>query len=187
MYLLTSHSQTLAGFNSVCCLPHALFAVYSFLVCMLLSCLVGCFWRVMLTCQLRHRYRRLVCVRDCNERVQRLEWPKNQNLQRSPAIASINLGELLSIVLTPSLSQPVNFRGWKVLTHTLTCRQYIWWSCKKSNFNTLHFDSNPFSGYIFLQTHVTFCEYLVFHEFKRNLYITLAKYLEQEGIYIIYR
>ena len=39
---------------------------------------------------------------------------------------------------------------------------------------------------IFLQTHVTFCEYLVFHEFKRNLYITLAKYLEQEGIAIIY-
>ena len=35
---------------------------------------------------------------------------------------------------------------------------------------------------MFLQTHVTFCEYLVFHEFKRNLYITLAKYLEQEGI-----
>ena len=35
---------------------------------------------------------------------------------------------------------------------------------------------------IFLQTHVTFCEYLVFHEFNRNLYITLAKYLEQEGI-----
>ena len=35
---------------------------------------------------------------------------------------------------------------------------------------------------IFLQTHVTFCEYLVFHEFKRNLYITLAKYLEQDGI-----
>ena len=35
---------------------------------------------------------------------------------------------------------------------------------------------------IFLQTHVTFCEYLVSHEFKRNLYITLAKYLEQEGI-----
>ena len=25
-------------------------------------------------------------------------------------------------------------------------------------------------------------EYLVFHEFKRNLYITLAEYLEQEGI-----
>ena len=35
---------------------------------------------------------------------------------------------------------------------------------------------------IVLQTHVTFCEYLVFHEFKRNLHITLAKYLEQEGI-----
>ena len=35
---------------------------------------------------------------------------------------------------------------------------------------------------IFLQTHVRFCEYLVFHEFKRNLYITLAKYFEQEGI-----
>ena len=34
----------------------------------------------------------------------------------------------------------------------------------------------------FLQLHVTFCEYLVFHEFRRNLYITLAKYLEQEGI-----
>ena len=31
---------------------------------------------------------------------------------------------------------------------------------------------------IFLQTHVTFCEYLVFPQFKRNLY----KYLEQEGI-----
>ena len=35
---------------------------------------------------------------------------------------------------------------------------------------------------IFLHTHVTFCEYLVFHEFKRNLYIILAKHLEQEGI-----
>ena len=35
---------------------------------------------------------------------------------------------------------------------------------------------------IFLQMHVTFCENLVFHEFRRNLYITLAKYLEQEGI-----
>ena len=35
---------------------------------------------------------------------------------------------------------------------------------------------------IFLQTHFTFCENLVFHEFKRNLYITLAKYLEREGI-----
>ena len=34
----------------------------------------------------------------------------------------------------------------------------------------------------FLQTHVTFCECLVFHEFRRNLYITLAKYHEQEGI-----
>ena len=31
---------------------------------------------------------------------------------------------------------------------------------------------------LFLQTHVTFCEYLVFHEFKRNLYVTL----EQKGI-----
>ena len=30
--------------------------------------------------------------------------------------------------------------------------------------------------------HVTFCEYFVFHEFRRNLHITLAKYLEQEGI-----
>ena len=35
---------------------------------------------------------------------------------------------------------------------------------------------------IFLQTHVTFCEYLVFDEFRRNLYITLAKYLEHEVI-----
>ena len=35
---------------------------------------------------------------------------------------------------------------------------------------------------IFLQTHVTSCEYFVFHEFRRNLYITLAKYIEQEGI-----
>ena len=35
---------------------------------------------------------------------------------------------------------------------------------------------------LFLQMHATFCEYLVFHEFRRNLYITLAKYLEQEGI-----
>ena len=34
---------------------------------------------------------------------------------------------------------------------------------------------------IFLQTHVTFCEYLVFHEFRCNLYITLAKCFE-EGI-----
>ena len=30
--------------------------------------------------------------------------------------------------------------------------------------------------------HVAFCEYLVFHEFRRNLYITPAKYLEQEGL-----
>ena len=30
----------------------------------------------------------------------------------------------------------------------------------------------------FLQTHVTVCEYLVFHEFRRTLHITLAKYLE---------
>ena len=35
---------------------------------------------------------------------------------------------------------------------------------------------------VLLQTYVTFCEYLVFHEFRRNLYITLAKYPEQEGI-----
>ena len=34
----------------------------------------------------------------------------------------------------------------------------------------------------FLQLHVTFCEYLVFHELRRNLYVTLANYLEQEGI-----
>ena len=34
---------------------------------------------------------------------------------------------------------------------------------------------------IVLQTHVTFCEYLVLNEFRRNLYITLAEYLEQEG------
>ena len=31
---------------------------------------------------------------------------------------------------------------------------------------------------IFLQKHVTLCEYLVFHESQHNLYITLAKYLE---------
>ena len=30
--------------------------------------------------------------------------------------------------------------------------------------------------------HVTVSEYLVFHEFRWNLYVTLAKYLEQEGI-----
>ena len=35
---------------------------------------------------------------------------------------------------------------------------------------------------IFLQTHVTFCEYLVFHEFTGNLYIALAEYLEQEAM-----
>ena len=35
---------------------------------------------------------------------------------------------------------------------------------------------------IFLQTHVTFYEYLVFQELRCNLYITLAKYLEKEGI-----
>ena len=35
---------------------------------------------------------------------------------------------------------------------------------------------------IFLQTFVTLCEYLVFQEFRRNLYIILAKHLEQEGI-----
>ena len=45
-----------------------------------------------------------------------------------------------------------------------------------------HSSSMCLTDKTFLQTHVTFCEYLVFHEFKRNLYITLAKYLEQEGI-----
>ena len=45
-----------------------------------------------------------------------------------------------------------------------------------------HSSSMCLTDKIFLQTHVIFCEYLVFHEFKRNLYITLAKYLEQEGI-----
>ena len=35
---------------------------------------------------------------------------------------------------------------------------------------------------IFLQLCVTFCACLVFHEFRHNLYITLAKYLEEEGI-----
>ena len=30
--------------------------------------------------------------------------------------------------------------------------------------------------------HVTVCEYLVFHEFRRSFYITLAKYLEQQSI-----
>ena len=34
----------------------------------------------------------------------------------------------------------------------------------------------------FLEMRVTFCEYLMFHEFRRNSYIILAKYLEQEGI-----
>ena len=34
----------------------------------------------------------------------------------------------------------------------------------------------------FLQKHATVCEYLVFHEFRRNLYIALAKYIKQEGI-----
>ena len=34
---------------------------------------------------------------------------------------------------------------------------------------------------IFLQTHVTFCEYLVFHEFKRNLYITLTELFQKNG------
>ena len=29
---------------------------------------------------------------------------------------------------------------------------------------------------------MTFCEYVVFREFRRNLYIILAKYLQQEGI-----
>ena len=29
---------------------------------------------------------------------------------------------------------------------------------------------------IFLQKHVTLCEYLVFHEFKRNVYISLVSH-----------
>ena len=45
-----------------------------------------------------------------------------------------------------------------------------------------HSSSMCLTDKIFLQTHVTFCEYLVFHEFKPNLYTTLAKYLEQERI-----
>ena len=45
-----------------------------------------------------------------------------------------------------------------------------------------HSSSMCLTDKIFLQTHVTFCEYLLFHEFKPNLYTTLAKYLEQESI-----
>ena len=41
-----------------------------------------------------------------------------------------------------------------------------------------HSSSMCLTDRIFLQTHVTFCEYLVFHEFTRNLYIALAKCLE---------
>ena len=35
---------------------------------------------------------------------------------------------------------------------------------------------------IFLQTHITFCEYIEFHEFRRSLFITLAKHIQEEGI-----
>ena len=41
-------------------------------------------------------------------------------------------------LLTPSLPQPVKFPGWRV-----HCKQYIWWSCIKSIFNTTHFHRNP--------------------------------------------
>ena len=34
----------------------------------------------------------------------------------------------------------------------------------------------------FLQMDVTFCEYLVFHEFSGSLCITFAKYIEEERI-----
>lgn len=34
------------------------------------------------------------------------------------------------------------------------------------------------TDWIFLQTHATVCEYLVFNEFRLNLHITLAKYFE---------
>ena len=34
----------------------------------------------------------------------------------------------------------------------------------------------------FLQTHVTFSEYLVFQVFSRDFYFTLGKFLGQEGI-----
>ena len=40
------------------------------------------------------------------------------------------------------------------------------------------------SSSIFTKACHILCEYLVFREFRRNLYITLAKYLEQEGICI---
>ena len=45
-----------------------------------------------------------------------------------------------------------------------------------------HSSSMCLTDRIFLQTRVTFCEYLVFHVFRRNLQITLAKYREQESI-----
>ena len=45
-----------------------------------------------------------------------------------------------------------------------------------------HSSSMCLTNKTFLQTRVTFCEDLVFHEFRRDLYITLAKYLEQERI-----
>ena len=53
------------------------------------------------------------------------------------------------------------------------------------NFSETTLSNRTFKQYEFnryFYKHVTFCEYLVFHEFQCNLYITLAKYLEQEGI-----
>ena len=59
---------------------------------------------------------------------------------------------------------------------------YIVVSIKSIHFSEItvvvgHSSSMCLTDQIFLQTHVTFCECLEFHEFKRNLYITLAKYI----------
>ena len=48
--------------------------------------------------------------------------------------------------LTPSLPQPVKFPGWKVREQA--CKQYIFWSYNKYDFNSVRFgDWNPFTYY----------------------------------------
>ena len=43
--------------------------------------------------------------------------------------------------LTPSLSRPVQFLGWKM--HRRTCKQYIFQSYNTSTFKAMHYDENP--------------------------------------------
>ena len=91
------------------------------------------------------------------------------NLPTGPCTISLTTEIIISVLYKMSLT----------LLQSLQSCAFFW-----NKFVVIgHSSSMCLTDRIFLETHVTFCEYFcVFHEFRCNLYITLAKYLEQEDI-----